>query len=439
MTADASTGPLFTDLYELTMAAGYHASGVTGEATFSVYIRSNPARNYYIAAGLRDVVTALSGFRFSAGDLHYLSETGRFTRAFIDVLADLSFTGAVVAIPEGTVFFSEEPILEITAPIIQAQLVETRILNCLGLPTLIATKAARCVHAAAGRPLIDFSLRRTQGIDAGMTVARSAYLAGFSATSNVLAGKRYGIPLSGTMAHSFVMAFPSEAEAFTAYAKAFPESTVLLVDTYDVEKGTRNAIQIASALKKKGTALLGVRLDSGNLADQSVRVRRLLDDAGFSDVKIFASSSLDEFAIDDLINRGARIDAFGVGTRMGVSADRPYLDIVYKLVSIDGRGVRKHSFGKATMAGAKQVFRRLDAQGLMCEDIIGGRSEALGGTPLMVPVMADGRSVRPNESLDAIRNRAAAGLSALPAAYRALHAPAQFPVSFSSGLTARQP
>jgi nicotinate phosphoribosyltransferase len=439
MKPPAQTSPLFTDLYEITMAAGYDANSLACEATFSVFVRHHPNRRFYIAAGLNDAMAAIAAFRFSEEDLYFLAKTERFSTAFLEKLEALRFTGSMAAMPEGTVFFPNEPIMEITAPIMQVQLLETRILNAIGLPTLIATKAARCVRAAAGRPVIDFSLRRTQGPDAGMTVARSAYLAGVSATSNVLAGQKYGIPLSGTMAHSFVMAFPDELAAFLAYARTFPDSTVLLIDTYDVDAGTRNAVKTAEWLKSRGKALIGVRLDSGDLVAQSIRVRRQLDAAGFPRVKIFASSSLDEFSIEDIIARGACIDAFGVGTRMGVSADRPYLDIVYKLVAVGGRNVAKRSAGKATVAGMKQVFRKVGPDGMMAEDIIGERNESLDGVPLLMPVMAKGVPTVVAESLEAIRTRVADGLSAMPAPYLALKNAPRFPVSFSTRLKTKQP
>jgi len=431
--------PLFTDLYEITMAAGYHAHGMADTATFSVYVRGGRHRNYYLAAGITDVIHALADYRFSDDDLAYLGGTGRFADDFLEYLSQMTFSGDVVAMPEGTLFFPDEPMMEITAPVIEAQMMETFVLNALGLPTLVASKAARCVQAAGGRSLVDFSLRRTQGKDAGMQVARSAYLAGFSGTSNVLAGKQFGIPISGTMAHSFVTAFPSEPEAFAAYARVFPDQTVLLIDTFDVETGAAHAVQTARELRRDGHELMGVRLDSGDMASQSREVRRILDEGGFPEVNIFASSSLDEFAITELIADGACIDAFGVGTRMGVSADRPYLDIVYKLVHVAGRDVRKTSTGKVTLAGEKQVFRRMNSDGLLIEDIIGSRHEAIADTAaLLEPVMTGGRPVGAPPSLDTARRRAAGQLAALPDPYKALDRPPAFPVRISEALNARQ-
>ena len=440
MKITSSISPLFTDLYEITMAAGYFANRIDGDATFSVYARGNASRGYFVAAGLADVVAALSGFHFSDDDIRHLAGTGRFSPAFLQYLAGLSFTGSVMAMAEGTVFFPEEPLIEITAPIIEAQLLETLVLNALGFPTLIATKAARCVLAAEGRPVFDFSMRRTHGVHAAMTVARSAYMAGFSGTSNVLAGKRYHIPLSGTMAHSFVTAFVSELAAFNAYAETFPDACVLLIDTYDVATGAHNAVRTATALRAQGKSLVGVRLDSGDLALQSIQVRRILDDAGFPEVQIFASNNLDEFAIAELLSRDARIDAFGIGTRMGVSADHPYLDIVYKLVRCDGRNVLKKSPGKETIAGAKQVFRRLDDNGMMAQDIIGCRTETIDGAiPLLRSVMEKGKPVAGQDPLGAIRARVANGLSILPTTVTSLTRPLHFPVSISERLKAKQP
>jgi nicotinate phosphoribosyltransferase len=338
--------PLLTDLYELTMAAAYFNQGIQAPATFSLYVRRHPARGFFVAAGLDEVVTALQEFRFAADDIGYLRRTGFFSDPFLAYLESLRFQGEVWAMPEASLFFPDEPILEVTAPIIQAQLLETWLINAVGLSCLIATKAARCVHAARGRSLMDFSLRRDQGADAGLAAARSSYLAGFDATSNVLAGKLYGIPVAGTMAHSFVQAFEREIDAFRSYARSFPQRTVLLIDTYDTLAGARNAVQVAGEMRERGESLQGVRLDSGDLADLSRRVRAILDEGGCREVKILASGGLDEFDLAALLAQGAPIDAFGVGTRMGVSADAPYLDMVYKLVRYDGRPVCKHSTGK---------------------------------------------------------------------------------------------
>jgi len=407
MTRMNTIGPLFTDLYELTMAAGYFDHHVFDSATFSVFIRNHPMqRNYFVAAGLEQVLDELENFRFNADELAYLKSTTFFSDNFLSYLEDLRFTGQVHAMPEGTIFFPNEPVMEIRAPIIEAQLLETFVLNTLGFQTMIATKGARCIRAAQGRPLIDFSLRRTQGQDAGNKVARSTYIVGFVATSNVLAGKLYNIPVSGTMAHSFVTAFETESDAFQAFYKSFPDSSVFLIDTYDTLEGARNAARVAKQMRENGHSLIGVRLDSGDMTELSRQVRKILDSEGCPDVKIFASSGFDEFKIEDVLARGAQIDAFGVGTKMGVSADAPYLDIVYKMVRYKEREVRKLSSGKITLAGEKQVFRKSDRGGMYTEDIIGLRDDIVADAePLMKSVMENGRRLAPHPSLNTIREQ----------------------------------
>jgi len=421
--------PLFTDLYELTMAAGYFARGIDETATFSLFVRDTPRRNYFVVAGLLDTLAGLEALRFSDSDIAYLRQTDLFKTAFLDHLKKTRFTGNVHAMPEGSIFFPEEPILEITAPLLEAQIVETYLLNTIGFQTLIATKAARCIHAARGRLLIDFSLRRTQAADAGMKVSRSTYIAGFSATSNVLAGKRYGIPISGTMAHSFVGAFTDEGKAFAAYAETFPDHSVFLIDTYDTLEGAENAAKVALEMKRNGHRLLGVRLDSGDMADLSIKVRRILDDAGLADVKIFASSGFDEHKIAQVISKGARIDAFGVGTKMGVSADAPYLDIVYKMVRCGNRDIRKLSPGKKTLAGPKQVYRKFDEKGRYKEDTVASRAERMeNARPLLDEVMTGGKPTHSFDSIETIRNRFEGNFSQLPDAYKAISEKVRYPV-----------
>jgi len=436
MTKTHRAGPLFVDLYELTMAASYYAHQVFSTATFSLFIRYNHlTRNYFVAAGLEDALNELAGFHFSEQDIQYLKTTGLFSHDFISYLAQLRFSGDVRAMPEGTVFFTNEPVLEVTAPIIEAQLIETFMLNTIGLQTMVASKAARCVHAARGRPLIDFSLRRTQGQDAGNKVARSTYLAGFAATSNVLAGKIYDIPISGTMAHSYIAAFDSELDAFSAYSETFPENSIFLIDTYDTLEGARNAVKAAKAMKKRGNSLVGVRLDSGDMSDLSQKVRKIFDDAGLFDVKIFASSGFDEFKIEKVISEDAKIDAFGVGTKVGVSADAPYVDVVYKMIRFKDRDVRKLSSGKITLAGEKQVFRKSDQNGRYLKDIIGLKDEAIPETePLLEKVMEDGKLLRPNPSLQAVRDRFKKNFSQLDEKYKSIHNIATYPVKLSRGL-----
>lgn len=436
MTTVHRAGPLFTDLYELTMAASYYANRVFAPATFSLYIRPYHAeRNFFVAAGLEQVLDELASFRFSAQDINYLQTTGRFAADFLAYLTQLRFSGQVYALPEGTIFFADEPVMEVTAPLMEAQLLETFLLNTVGFQTMIASKAARCFHAAAGRPLIDFSLRRTQGQDAGIKVARSTFLAGFEGTSNVLAGKIYGIPVSGTMAHSYISAFDSELEAFAAYADTFPDHSIFLIDTYDTLAGAQNAAAVAKEMQQRGQALIGVRLDSGDMAGLSQKVRKILDDAGLHAVKIFASSGFDEFKIAKVVSQGARIDAFGVGTKVGVSADSPYVDIVYKMVRFNKRNVRKLSPGKSTLAGEKQVFRRSDREGRYWEDIIGLRNESMqDGRPLLEKVMEDGKILRAHPALQAVQDRFKKNFSSLDDRYKSIEDHNAYPVKLSRRL-----
>ncbi len=434
-------GPLFTDLYELTMAAGYHRHALhTQQATFSVFVR-NPGqkRNYFVAAGLASVLAELERYHFTREDIDYLRGLNLFSPSFLDYLGTLGFSGDIWALPEGTIFFPEEPLMEITAPLVEAQLIETFVLNTLGLASLIATKASRCLHAAQGRSLVDFALRRTQGQDAGDQVARNTFLAGFAATSNVRAGKRFGLPLTGTMAHAFISAYPTEIAAFRAFAEAFPENAVFLIDTYDTLEGARNAATVAREMQARGQRLQGVRLDSGDMVALSQAVRTILDGAGFREAKIYASSGFDEFGIDDVVRAGAPIDAFGVGTKVGVSADAPYLDIVYKLVRQGGRDVRKLSPGKVTLAGKKQLFRFRDGRGRLREDVIACRGEEMDGSQkLLTPVMAGGRRLGSDPPLAALRNRFKEAFAALDDRYKDIHNYAAYPVRISPRLKALQ-
>lgn len=424
-------GGLLTDLYELNMAASYLRRGMAGEATFSLFIRRLPAsRGFLIAAGLADCLAFLEAFSFTADELDYLRRTQDYDAATLAAFGRLRFTGEVWAVPEGTAVFAGEPLLEVTAPIAQAQLVETALLNRLTFQTSIATKAARCVLAAGGAQLVDFSCRRTQGIDAGLAVARASAIAGFAATSNVEAARRYGLTASGTMAHSFIEAFPSEEAAFTAFATDFPGKTTFLVDTYDTAQGIRTAIDVTRKLRL--TSVAGIRLDSGDLAELAFLGRRLLDDAGLRQARIFASGSLDEYTIAGLAARGAPIDAYGVGTKMGVSADAPYLDSAYKLTAYDGRPVMKLSAGKATQPGAKQIYRGSVA------DILALRDEPAlpGHQPLLCPVMRHGHRLTQPEPIGDAQRRCAASLAWLPPAAKTLRSPVPVPVHASSALTA---
>ena len=435
LTLDA--GALFTDLYELTMAAAFFREGVAGRATFSAFVRRlPPGRGFLVAAGLEDVLEYLRSLRFTADGLHYLRSLGRFEPAFLDHLGALRFTGDVRAVPEGTVVFADEPLLEVTGPLIEAQLVETAVLNLLHVQTVLASKAARSVLAADGRALAEFGLRRSHGMDAGMKAARAAIIAGFDSTSNVLAGRTYGGVLSGTMAHSFVMAFPSELEAFRAYARAFPDTAVLLLDTYDTLAAARHAVTVARELLHRGHRLAGVRLDSGDLAALSRGVREILDAGGFPEVRIIVSGGLDEHDIAALIGAGAPIDAFGIGTRLNVSADAPSVDLVYKLVRLDGRDVLKLSPGKATWVGAKQVVRRINGAGRLAGDTLALEDEPVpaDARALLEPVMRGGQLLRPHPPIAELRARCAAELATLPDGVRRLREPEEYPLTPSEGL-----
>jgi len=428
-------GPLFTDLYELTMAAAYFQNNVQAKATFSLFVRPNENRNFYVAAGLETALDELSAFDFTDIACDYLKKTNLFSDNFIQFLSQFRFRGDVVAMPEGTVFFGDEPVMEITAPIIEAQLVETLLLNILGSNTLFATKGARCLHVSQGCPLVDFSLRRTQGQDAGLRVARSTYITGFAATSNVQAGKVFGIPVSGTMAHSYVSTFENEIDAFRAYADVFPDDVVFLIDTYETIAGAQKAARVGQEMNQQGHMLKGVRLDSGDLVALSKQVREILDAAGLANALIFASGGLDEFEIEKLLKKGARIDAFGVGTAVGTSADAPNLDIVYKLVRFNNRNIRKLSPGKQTLAGEKQVFRKLDAQGIMSVDTIGLRDESIADSqPLLAPVMRRGELVQDHPRLRDIQKNFKLNFNALGDRYKSIHESHRFPVCLSEKL-----
>ena len=439
MNKNQRIGPLFTDLYELTMAASYFDRHMVGSATFSLFARESSARNFFVAAGLEAVLDELACFAFSDMEIAYLKDTGLFADDFLIFLKNLRFKGDIFAMPEGSIFFADEPVLEVTAPIIQAQIIETFLLNTIGSQSLFTSKGARCLHAADGRPLIDFSLRRTQGQDAGLTVARSTYISGFAGTSNLLAGQGYNIPVSGTMAHSYISAFEHEIDAFRAYAAIFPDHSVFLIDTYDTIGGARQAVRVGLEMKKQGHTLKGVRLDSGDMIDLSCRIRDILDKAGLSEVKIYASSGFDEFKIHELLTNGARIDAFGVGTKVGSCADAPYLDVVYKLVKLNDRFVRKLSPGKKTLAGEKQVFRKVDSQGYFAEDIIGLRDETIdGANPLLSRVMCQGERVGLSPALEDIRTAFKSNFSALPDKYKSIHERYRYPVNLSDQLILAQ-
>jgi nicotinate phosphoribosyltransferase len=413
---------LLTDLYQLTMLQAYWVEGMHDEAVFTLFCRRlPPTRNYLVACGLDEVLRYLETLRFTPESLEYLASLGMFQAAFLDWLATFRFNGGVHAVPEGTPIFANEPILEVIAPIAEAQLVETFVMNQILVQTVIASKASRVQTAAGDRVAVDFGLRRTHGAEAGLKAARAGYIAGLAGTSNVLAGQKYGIPLYGTMAHSYVQAHGSEMAAFRAFAGLYPNTT-LLVDTYDTLRGVEKVVALKRELGAS-FSVAAVRLDSGDLYDLAVRTRRLLDLGGATGVRIFASGGLDERAIAGLLARGAPIDGFGVGSDLAVSADAPSLDLAYKLVSYAGAGRVKTSPGKPILPGRKQLFR-VETDGHATHDIVARADESQPGRPLLRLVMRGGRRVDPQESIQDARARAARELACLPEAVRRLEAAA---------------
>ena len=429
---------LLTDLYELTMAAGYLETGFDARATFELFVRSLPARrNYLVAAGLDQALDFLEGVRFSAEEIAYLRTLPVFQAIgdnFFEYLAKFRFSGDVWAIPEGAVFFPGEPILRVTAPIAQAQLVESRLINLLHFETLIASKAARSVLMAPDKLLVDFGLRRAHGAEAGLLAARASYLAGFAGSATVLAAPLYGIPVYGTMAHSFVQAHDDESAAFEHFARALPENVVLLIDTYDTEAAARKVVELAPTLSRDGIKIKGVRLDSGDLADHAFKVRRILDAGGLRDVTIFASGSVDEYLLEQLREKNAPIDGFGIGTHMDTSADAPYLDCAYKLVEYAGRARRKRSEGKVLWPGAKQVLRTYDEAGLMIGDTLTLESDAREEAALIAPVMKQGRRLAAPVPLRQSRALALEQLARLPVGLKKLEPAPAYPVRVSEAI-----
>jgi len=435
------TSALYTDLYQLTMLQAYWREGMDAPAVFDLFVRRLKDRNYLLACGLEQALEFLETLSFSEEAIDYLAEQEQFEDAFLDWLADFEFTGDVYAVPEGTPVFPDEPIVEVVAPIGEAQLVETFLLNQITFQTTIASKASRVVEAAqigdTDRLVADFGMRRAQGTDAAMKVARAAYIAGVDATSNVAAGQAYGLPITGTMAHSYVEAHDSEMAAFRAFSDLYPE-TILLVDTYDTLDGVRKVIDLMDEMDSE-VQIRGIRLDSGDLAELAHESRRLLDEAGLEDVMIFASGGLDEYKIADLLDHGAPIDGFGVGTKMGTSADQPALDSAYKLSGYAGEPRMKLSTAKSNLPGRKQVMRQYE-EGLAVRDVIATESEQISGAPLLERVMADGDRTESGASrpLTAIREHASARRSELPERLRALNPEVpDHEVALSDGLEAR--
>lgn len=432
---------LLVDLYELTMADCYLSYKEDALATFDLLVRVLPQnRSYLIFAGLADILDYIKNLRFAPDDISYLKRKEIFSLEFLRCLAGFRFRGDIWAMPEGTVFFPDEPVIRVTASLIEAQIIESFLLNTVNLQSMIASKASRVVLAAKGREVLDFSLRRTHGSDAAVKVARSSYIAGFAGTSDVLAGKLYGIPIVGTMAHSFVMSFKHEIDSFLAYAHTFPERTILLVDTYDTKKGIENALTLGLYLREKKHRLRGIRLDSADIAYWSKFARKIFDRAGLDYVNIVASGNLDELKIKHLIKRGACVDSFGVGTNMGTSCDAPSLDVIYKISEVtdqDGNFLptMKLSPAKITYPGRKQVFRVVDKKGRYVKDILGLDREDTVGKPLLLKVVDKGKIIYKFPSLDNIRARLKRGLERFPPALRDIRAAYRFPVCISPGLT----
>ena len=430
-----ATSPLLTDLYQLNMIQAYLDHGKTDTAVFELFMRKLPERrSFLVAAGLAQALDFLEELRFDAPDIDWLARTGRFEQNLLEALAAFRFTGDVHAVPEGTVFFADEPILRVTAPLPQAQLVETRLINILHYQTLIASKAARMMLAAPGKTLVDFGLRRAHGAEAGLMAARASYIAGFAGTATVLAEKELGIPAFGTMAHSFIQAYEDEVAAFEDFARSRPRKLTLLIDTYDTEAAARKVVALAPRLRAGGISIGAVRLDSGDMIALSKSVRRILDGGGLPDVGIFASGGLDEDNVAQMLAAGAPIDGFGLGTSLTTSSDLPALDCAYKLQEYAGLPRRKRSAGKATWPGRKQVWRMYGPDGRMQEDILSIETDRQSGEPLIEQVMQGGRRLAPSPSLAGSRARAARDLARLPESLRQLGPCPAYPVRLTDTL-----
>ena len=432
-----ATSPLLTDLYQFNMLQAYLDHGQTDTAVFEFFVRRLPARRgFLVAAGLEQALDFLESLQFSQEEIDWLRQNYQFTDGFLDYLGSLRFTGDIDAMPEGTVFFADEPIIRVTAPLPEAQLVETRLINILHLQSVVASKAARMVLAAPGKHLVDFGLRRAHGAEAGLMAARASYLAGFAGTATVLARKDFGIPIFGTMAHSFIQAHADETTAFSAFARSRPDNLVLLLDTYDTEAAARKVVKLAPRLKEAGITVHGVRLDSGDLIALSKNVRHILDEGNLRNVTIFASGGLNEDELVRMLGANAPIDGFGIGTSLTTSSDAPALDCAYKLQEYAGIARRKRSVGKATWPGRKQVWRSFGDDGRMTGDVLALQDDRRTGESLLLPFMRHGRRLAAPPALADIRKRAAQGLAQLPEPLRHLSDGTTLPVTVAPGLIA---
>ena len=426
---------LLTDLYQLTMMQGYFDQNMNDMAVFEFYVRELPPdRGFLIAAGLEQVLEYLEELQFSTQDLEWMKSSGFFSNQFVDSLEKFRFTGEVHAMAEGTIFFPNEPILRITAPLPQAQLVETRVINLLQLQILVASKAARMVLAAPEKMLVDFGFRRSHGAEAGLLAARASYMAGFTGTATVAAAALWDIPVFGTMAHSFIEAHDDEIKAFENFARSQPGNVIFLLDTYDTEEAAHKIVDLAPKLKIEEISIRGVRLDSGDLEGHARKVRKILDAGGLKEVRIFASGDLDENKIQNFESRKAPFDGYGIGTRLTTSADAPMLNCAYKLQEYAGQPRMKRSEGKATLPGCKQVYRKYTADRKMNEDHLMLNNEAPDGEPLIVSFMQRGKRCRPAATLSEIRERVSQELSRLPAPLRILKNAPSYPVKISKTL-----
>ena len=432
---DTSPSALLTDLYQLNMVQAYLELGQTETAVFEFFVRKlPPQRGFLVAAGLEQALEFLENLRFSDDELSWLVRSGRFSARLIEYLADFRFSGDVHAMPEGTVFFANEPILRVTAPLPEAQLAETRLINVLHFQSLIASKAARMVLLAPDKLLVDFGLRRAHGAEAGLLAARASYIGGFAGTATVLGEKCFGIPAYGTMAHSFIQSFDDETTAFEAFARARPKDLVLLIDTYDTEAAARKVVALAARLRALGVAIRGVRIDSGDLVALSKSVRGILDEGGLNDVTIFVSGGIEEEALSAFARERAPIDGIGIGTSLATSSDAPALDCAYKLQEYAGTPRRKRSTGKATWPGRKQVWRRYDAAGRMDSDVVSTEDDRHEGQPLIGLVTQHGRPVTHQPSLQDVRAYTRQQLERLPEGFEALKIRAPYPVDVGARL-----